>query len=625
MPEQPRLVALIALVLVAVGAWRLHSIVDATPMVGYANQFDMRRTSACVGLWPDVAPEERLQAHPQAPIRRYVRGAQRLDECYFSTELAFVLPTLVLGSANRPVDLRRIGATKAVLLVALALAFTALLLRHRPLWALAHGLVFAIVVCDPLNTLWLNTLYTEFAALFFLYASVVLLVVIGAREFPSDPPSLGIVVAFATSLIGLGLSREQHFLLPLALALPVVISLWRPALPTALSLAAVVVTVAFTQTLIPRHPTIREANSANVVLGAILPASSKPASTAARLDLPPRCLRLVGATYYVPMGETLSAICPEALAVPRSKQLRLLFAEPDTLFRAGLRAMPQLQDWRLGYMGAVEGDVYAGAEAVRSRVGYAAASIAPIVTAMPVSWFLIGLTASLALFAVSTIVALYSAATGRRAPLALTLYGLTCTTWYAIATAIGGDGYIEVPRHAQLAAGCLFATGVVLVTATLGSLVGGRARSSRYPFAAVAYTAAALGTAALAYPALRTAIATVPMALGVVDRPQHNVVGEGEVELAGWALDPLGVAAVEIVSGTGEVIAAKLDLPYSGLHGEPLQLYYPTYLKVAHPGFVAQVPARSLANPSLELHTIVVNSAGVRTEIDRRTLVHAAH
>ena len=48
-------------------------------------------------------------------------------------------------------------------------------------------------------------------------------------------------------------------------------------------------------------------------------------------------------------------------------------------------------------------------------------------------------------------------------------------------------------------------------------------------------------------------------------------------------------------------------------------------LKVAHPGFVAQVPARSLANPSLELHTIVVNSAGVRTEIDRRTLVHAAH
>ena len=100
MPERSRAVArLAALLLLALGAWRIAVIVAASPMLGYANQFDMGRTSACFGLWPDLPEPARYEAHPQAPIARYVRGEQRPAECYRSSELAFVAAALAIAAA----------------------------------------------------------------------------------------------------------------------------------------------------------------------------------------------------------------------------------------------------------------------------------------------------------------------------------------------------------------------------------------------------------------------------------------------------------------------------------------------------------------------------------------------
>jgi hypothetical protein len=90
---------------------------------------------------------------------------------------------------------------------------------------------------------------------------------------------------------------------------------------------------------------------------------------------------------------------------------------------------------------------------------------------------------------------------------------------------------------------------------------------------------------------------------------------------SGWALDPQGVAAVEVVTGSGEVIAATLDLPYTGSRGEALELYYPAYPAPSRAGFVAHLPARLLDSGAVELRTVVVNATGTRTEIDRRRLV----
>lgn len=629
MPERSRLVTLLTVALILAGAWRLYAIVGATPMLGYANQFDMARISACVGLWPDLPAPARYEAHPQAPQSHYVRRDDATDECYLSSELVFAATAVMATPVGKPVDLRRVGILKATMLFVVALIFTGLL-RGRPGWALLHAGLFAIVICDPMNTLWLNTLYTEFSALFFMYSSVVLLVLIGAREFPSEPPERWLVMVFALSLAGLGLSRQQHLLLPVLLALPVLISLWGPARRSAVSLLAVVVLIAAAQSVvIERNPKIAAANSANVVLGTILPASLEPALTAQRLGLPERCLQSLGATWYVTMGESLQKTCPEARGVSRARQARLLFTEPLTLLRAGLRALPQLQDWRLGYMGSVEGQAYAGADAVRAIGGAGAFSVAPIVTAMPPAVFLFALTASLVLLVCSAIVALTALVLERCAPLALTLYALTASAWYAIATAIGGDGYVEVARHAQLAATSLYAVAALLamtlvapLAAPLWVLVGGSARAlGRASLAALGYSVLALGIAAPLQLLLRAAMVSTPLSIGVVDLPARNVVPVDAVELSGWALDPQGVATVEVVTGSGEVIAATLDLPYAGARGEPLGLYYPAYPRPARAGFVAHLPARLLDSGAVELRTFVVNATGTRTEIDRRRLV----
>ena len=93
-------------------------------------------------------------------------------------------------------------------------------LKRRPAWALANAAVFAFVLADPMTTLWLNTLYTEFGALLGAYASIGLLPALVVRDPQSAPPRWALF-GFACSLAVLGMSRQQHLLLPAVLALPV--------------------------------------------------------------------------------------------------------------------------------------------------------------------------------------------------------------------------------------------------------------------------------------------------------------------------------------------------------------------------------------------------------------------
>lgn len=623
MPERSRAVArLAALLLLALGVWRIAVVVAASPMLGYANQFDMGRTSACFGLWPDLPEPARYEAHPQAPIARYVRGEQRPAECYRSTELAFVAAALAIAPRDGPVDLRLVGAVKGAVLILVALGLDAAL-KRRPAWALANAAVFAFVLADPMTTLWLNTLYTEFGALLGAYASIGLLPALVVREPQSAPPRWTLF-GFVCSLTVLGMSRQQHLLLPAVLALPVLVSLWRTARGIALGLALGVLAIALAQATIARPATITAANNVDVVLGAILPASRDQARTAARLKLPERCLQSSGASWYETMGESLAATCPEALAMPRRALAAVAFAEPSTIVRAVLRGLPQLQDWRLGYLGSVEDRDFAGSDAVRVVAGPAAISLAPAVTALPGKAFAWVLGASLALLIASAGATLLASIRGSPAPFALVIYALTATAWYAILTSILGDGYVEIPRHAQLAAPSLAAALLIVAGALLAAmLTAGRRRADIAPDApaTLSIVVASLAIATIGYIALRGTIAATPLATGIVDRPKQNRVPDGAVEFVGWALDPRGVARVELVADGGEVYRAEYGRPYAGARGEPLALYFPGYPDVALPGFAASLPPQALAAGSLGVRTFVVNVDGLHTEIDRRRLV----
>jgi large repetitive protein len=111
------------------------------------------------------------------------------------------------------------------------------------------------------------------------------------------------------------------------------------------------------------------------------------------------------------------------------------------------------------------------------------------------------------------------------------------------------------------------------------------------------------------------------MAFGVVDRPLQNRVPAGDVELSGWAIDPQGVARVELLVDGGAAFSARYGLPYVGARNEPLALYFPAYPNTANAGFTVELPAQTLARGTADVRTVVINSVGTRTEIDRRQLV----
>src|SRR5512144_1995898 len=219
-----------AILLLMIGAWRIGSLVAHDPVLGYANQFDAGRTSACVGMWPDLPGDMRYQPHREAPVGAYVEGPRRLAECYPSTEVVVAATAIaawrgaVLAKLadGRAMDARWLGSIGGGALVLLAVLFT-IALREHPLWMIAHAAAFALVLADPLVTLWLNTLYTEFAAVLCAYAAVGCLVIAcGIR-----PDRARWWFGLALALSGLAMSRQQHAFLPLFFALLALTVGWR--------------------------------------------------------------------------------------------------------------------------------------------------------------------------------------------------------------------------------------------------------------------------------------------------------------------------------------------------------------------------------------------------------------
>src|SRR5436190_913726 len=82
-----------------------------------------------------------------------VEGQRRPAECYVSSELVFVslamtawkLATEAELTRAATMDLRFVGALKALALMLLAVIFT-FALAERPLWMVAHAAVFALVL-----------------------------------------------------------------------------------------------------------------------------------------------------------------------------------------------------------------------------------------------------------------------------------------------------------------------------------------------------------------------------------------------------------------------------------------------------------------------------------------------
>lgn len=538
--------------LVAIAVFRLGAVVLHAPLAGYANQYDMLRTSACIGLWPAGPEVLRAQATPEAPRADYVRGAPDPAGCYPSTDVALAAVGSALAQAADALgvdgtpghSLRAVGLAKAVAWLAI-LGLLQFALRRHPRVACAHAAFAALVLADPLNTLYFNTLYTETGALlgaWLAVAGIVLCVL----------PRATLRTALAAVALGgvlLGASRVQHLALPFGFALLAWLAIRArgattpmPATPRTLAVALLVgIALAATALQVAtqqRFASIAGANRQNMLFGALLPAADDPARLAARLALPTACADLAYTSWYRPLGHDVAAECPEAAALSLAHVARVLATEPRVLAVFAARGLVQAAAWRLPYVGELAGGTYTrlGPGPLGATRSLADAVAGSSLAAHALFWLLplfAGVGATLRLLR----------STGAEAQRALdagaaACSGVVATVW---ATALVGDGYSEFARHVHLAISAALG-GWLLLALSL------RLRGPRVLGDALACTALAAGVVVIG--------ARLPLAVGRTDTPALDAVSRGPIAFDGWVLAPQGAQAV-VLAFDGRDVATQ--------------------------------------------------------------------
>lgn len=596
--------ALLAIAAIA----RLAVVVLHEPMLGIANQYDMVRTGACVGLYPDLPAEKRHAPTLDAPLVRYRLDSRNPDACYPGTEAAIaaivVAKHRLLGPSGSAFPaLREIGIVKlgfaALAILALAVAYW-----NFPAASALHGVTALLVMADPVVSLWFQTLYTEFPVLFGLYVLVAALVAGLLRE--ALPTWLAWIAG--TGIVMAAFAKEQFFLLPLALVAVAMPRLWATSRRAVLILGAVAATAVAWHAVLPRPETVKFANRIDAYLGVVLPASANLGATLAKLGLPERCGELAGATWYLPHGEDLRSACPEVLSLSSTAFLRLAFTEPKTLARATVRVIPATQNPLPGNLGMVAGASWGSIATQPFRVR---SLLAPAVMLLPVSWYLgvvlLGLAALLPVTVFWGATLVRGANDHAHAFAAYTLM-LVLIVIYALGTTVFGDGLGESARHNLPG---FVAMAALALTVPFALDRPGRVGLGLRAALAITLLAALAGAFAATSWTMRQ-----PIAIGVVDAPTTRKVPREGFVLRGWALDPWEVKAVRIEVGSQHATIGREALfpspELASIHGG--------YPGARFANFEFTVPGAWLTQPEVRLRVEAENAAGIVTEIDRRRL-----
>jgi hypothetical protein len=624
-PWPDRFSGVACLLLIALGTVRLIGVVLSEPMLGYANQYDMARMSACIDLWPDVPPAQHSLAHQQAPLTAYLDVHDEAARCYPSSTvvLGALAKGLVraggaLGLVSRNTyPLQAVGIVQAVALLGVAVAFC-YAERFRPWARLAHAGVFALVLADPANGMWLNTLYTEWTALVAAYATVGLVALSPARR-----ASIPLAIAWICALVALGLSRPQYIAFGVVPLLVLVPACWREK--RGMVIAATIgfaSSVALQSHWIAGWPSLRVAANYDFYLGAVLPAVRDERLALSRLGLPLDCRDAIGSNWFVGMGGPAPGQCDAIAPLGRLEFLELAAADPALPARVLIRGVPQTQAWWMHYLGMIAGRSFGDASLVHS---WRTLSLASYTERLPLPMWLCVvalLPAGCLVGGVAFVRRCHRGESGDGAGGAV--FVCACLGLYAIVSALFGDGYLEVARHAVLMHSALWAT--VLIGA---GYVVAHWRSPARLCVAVAEVGITTVTAIVIGWCLYQMAARSPMAHGIVDEPKTRELVGDVYRMRGWAVDPFEAQWVRVgvydgwdASTPRSEWSAAVGLPVHGQHGESVDRYYPTYPGADRAGFAVDIPSTALlAGPSC-LRPRVEDGKGVLTEIDRRC-IHA--
>lgn len=607
---RPSTTAMVAIwTLFALGVLRLALVTWHEPMAGYANQYDTIRSSSCLGLWPDVPEAERTQAHPAAPIARHVRGAIDREGCYPSTTVALAATARALhggahaaGLAGEAFDLRWLGSLLWLLFAGTG-ALVQWRLREQGGAAALHAAVFTLVVADPFNALWFNTLYTEGGALLGAYLGVAALALVAAHR--RHARVAGVLLVLGT--LALAASRVQHLLLPLVL-----LALWgwlvqgQRTMRIALALAAVawVAGLALALAIQSGRPTLAQANRVDAVFGALLPAADEPDAMAEALGLRRECGALVHVTWYLRRGHDIAAECPEALTLSLARIAGGLALSPGTTARAFARGVLLANGWRPSYVGEVAGGNYARLDAGPAGLNVSVADfVATLRYGQALAFWLVPLGAG-----VIGIIVLWRRRRDVAPPLAVLHVALAAIVKLTWISSVLGDGYSELARHLHLAANAALASWLLLLASLLVAIAG---RNPRL----VAARAGVLALGLFAALAVLGWARTQPLAFGALRTPADGRGDTPVLAVAGGVLDTSPVVRVEAVLDDGR------RLPLALAPDDALVSMFPVADAGQARAFSGTIDLSATApGTPVRVRFVATDARGGESEFDRRWL-----
>jgi hypothetical protein len=605
-----------AAILFFVGMVRIFYVVTHDPMLGFANQYDMGRTAACLNLWPDFVSGPTDRAYPEAPIEKHRFASIASQPCYPSSEVLVDHVALMLDAPRRflmgvrdTVDLRAIGIFKALLIMAIAWTIRRAL-STKPSANFLHSVVFCFVLADPVHTLYFNTLYGEFVATLGAYAAIASLTAFVIK----GEPSAELLIAFCVGTLLLAFSRMQHLVLPfIFIAVFVYVQIryvvtnsssrWARAWSTCAfglviaSVTAVLMNVHFLE----RNSVFKSVNRINMLMGAFVPASDDPAATLRSLGLPERCMRGVYSSFYTQVARGTEYACPEALDVPVARLLQVMLFEPKTTFTMWGRGIVQSGAWRLPTVGEIADTQFqrVGSGTLGLLLSVSTLSYRSGFNAHVVFWML-----PLVSGAVIVLLSLYRGrnqakrilARGEAASVLLSglLALVVASAW---CSALLGDGFSEMLRHVHLG----------LMAALVSWVLLARLLFQRRQFLL------AFITVVVSMPFAVVGFRSLPLAVGELRPPLGTAPLKLGDTLTGWAVAPYYVTSVEIET------AGRLIDSVSVRPSPILQKLMPMAAgRYAYEFTPTAATVTAIVQASAPVEAYVVRFDGRRQRIDRR-------
>jgi hypothetical protein len=620
---------ILPLIVMAVALVRVALLVFHSPMIGYANQYDMARTSACIGLWPKQ--EHRVEAHPQSPVRIYVPGPEQKDVCYPGTDVViagiaksgWTMAAMLDLAHSVEFDLRWVGATRVVLLLVASLLIGWALVG-RPWIGTLHALSLLAVFSDPISTLFFNTLYTEFSAMFGCYLMFGALL-IGSDDRPTAwrYRRQSLLVA---GLLCLLFSRTQHLWLPLILCAPLAALEWRASASrrfVSMGVCIAILALAYGIRLGAQGESggagLSKANTVNTVFLAHLPAYPDTRGALRTMGLDPACETLVFTSWFRLRGRDIDSTCPAVFAMPRSTLLVALLKEPAALIRLAALSLHASSGWRMGSVGEVEGAIDARIDSGGVFLGASASRLVEGLSFGQYVFFwvlpLIGGVVSGAILMVRRTGSRRSPIDGDFVPTCLrSLVFALIIIAYAWASSLFGDGTSEFGRHLHL--GQLFAMvawlvmGLLLVHCIVEQAA--RRRSSSRGRVIGSPTAAWLFALSLPLAILATVVlARTPSTVGSIDiLDRHVFAADQRLGFSGWARDPYGIQDIAL-SFRGRRYPVVDMRP-----AQDVDRWFPVDSRHPASAFSAAVDLGPATERDMLLELIVTNRRGVTRVVD---------